>query len=91
MFLIQSMNSYGRLSVFAWLYAFLILAPDECDWPASHTGCFYAWGKNRRYPFNRRLGGKQRQYESFGEERNLLHCLKSNSSVTITTTIVVFV
>jgi hypothetical protein len=70
------MNSYGRLSEFAWLHAFLILATDGGDWTALRTGCFYAWGKNRRFPFNRRLGGTRSQSESFGEKRYLLPCWK---------------
>jgi hypothetical protein len=44
----------------------------KCRASVSHTGRFTPGVKTGQYPLNRRLGGRQNQSESCGEEKNLL-------------------
>jgi hypothetical protein len=40
------------------------------EWSVSRPGLFYLWGKNPRYPLDRRLGGPQRRSGRGSEEKN---------------------
>jgi hypothetical protein len=53
-------------------------ALDWDEWSASRSGPFTPGGKRRRYPFYRRLGGRQSRCDTVKKGKFLISSMKSN-------------
>jgi hypothetical protein len=64
------MRTYGGVDVY--INVFLTLALDAGEWSMITHPPLFCWGKNPRYPLERRLGGPHNWCERHGKEKKSL-------------------